>query len=204
MIRVYWLDCSALMDEAVLENALPYLGAERREKTLRLQTAERRAQSAAAGLLLRHLFGDTEHTYGTNGKPYLLGREDLFFSLSHSGKYVVCAVAECEIGVDIEPVSPIRPAVVRRCFNEAEQAWIGEDAARFTRLWTMKEAYMKLTGTGLSVPAKSITLPIPPQYGYDDKNRCYWFFPTSDIPISICANESDHMEVIVANLKDLL
>ena len=66
MIRVYWLDCSALMDETVLENALPYLGAERREKTLRLQTAERRAQSAAAGLLLRHLFGDTEYTYGIN------------------------------------------------------------------------------------------------------------------------------------------
>ena len=72
MIRVYWLDCSALKDEAVLENALPYLGAKRREKTLRLQTAERRAQSAAAGLLLRHLFGDTEYTYGINGKPHLL------------------------------------------------------------------------------------------------------------------------------------
>ena len=204
MIKVYWLDCSPLLDPAELERALPHLYEERHTKTLRLQTAERRAQSAGAGLLLRHLFGDAAYAYGVNGKPYLKEKNDLYFTLSHSKHYVICAVADCEIGADIEPSSSARPAVLRRCFSPEEQAWIGEDPKRFARLWTMKEAYMKLTGTGLSVPAKDIRLPIPPQENYDPTNRCYWIFPEFSVPISVCANESAHLEMIPINIKDLL
>ena len=204
MIKVYWLDCSPLLDEQEWLRALPCLGAERRAKTLRLQTAERRAQSAGTGLLLRHLFGDAEYVYGANGKPYLKDRSNCFFSISHSARYVVCAVADCEVGVDIEPISPIRPAVLRRCFTEREQVWIGDDAERFALLWTMKEAYMKLTGTGLSVPAKAIDLVIPVTPGYDARNNCHWFLPDFCIPISICAHSSAHLEMIEKTIKDLL
>lgn len=197
MIKIYWLDCSPLFDEQELARILPLLDEPRREKTLRYKTAERRAQSAGASLLLRRLFGDAEYAYGENGKPYLKDRTDLYFSLSHSDKYAVCAVADCEVGIDIEPISPARPAVLRRCFTEEEQRWIGEDAARFTRLWTMKEAYMKLTGTGLSVPAKEIALPIPPTDGYDEQNRCYWSLPDWDgLTLSLCAKRLNDMQTI--------
>lgn len=204
MIRVYWLDCSLLFDKQELTRVLPYLDAERRKKTLRLKTAERQAQSAGAGLLLRHIFGETEYTYGKNGKPYLKGRSDLYFSLSHSERYVVCAVSDSEIGVDIEPVSPIRPAVMHRCFTPEEQAWIGNDPERFTRLWTMKEAYMKLTGSGLSVPAKNILLPIPPKVGKDAQLNCYWSFPKLDLICSVCTQKNQAMKRISVNVKDLL
>ena len=204
MIKVYWLDCSPLFDEQNLARDLPYLCAERRTKTLRLQTAERRAQSAGAGLLLRRLFGDAEYEYGENGKPYLKGGNLPYFSLAHSDHFVVCAVDNSPIGIDIEPLSPIRPAVLRRCFSEKEQAWIGDNSERFTRLWTMKEAYMKMTGTGLSVPAKEINLFIPVASGYDKQNDCHWFFPEFCFPVSVCANSPVHPEMIEETIKDLL
>jgi len=201
MIKVYWLDCTPLFDERELTRILPTLDETRREKTLRYKTAERRAQSAGAGLLLRHIFGDTAYVFGENGKPYFKDRDDLFFSLSHSGKYVVCAVADCEIGVDLELVSPIRPAVMRRCFTPQEQAWIENDPVRFTRLWTMKEAYMKLTGTGLSVPAKEITLPTPPKDEFDEKNRCFWsLWDRNDVILSLSSERSDDWEIVPVSL----
>ena len=203
MISLYWLDCSPLYDSEELERVLPYLPEERREKTLRLKTAERRTQSAVAGLLLRHFFGDTTIVYGEHGKPYLADGSR-HFSLSHSERYVVCAVSDGEIGVDIEPISPIRPAVLRRCFTDEEQAWIGEDNERFTRLWTMKEAYMKMTGTGLSVPAKEISLSVPVNEDYDERNRCFWRFQALPFITSVCADSSAHIEEVELNIKDLL
>ena len=203
-MKIYWLDCSSLMDETALMSTLPYLSEERREKTLRLQTEERRAQSAAVGLMLRHLFGHAEFCYGINGKPYLRDQKDQYFSISHSGKYVVCAVADCEIGVDIEPILPIRPAVKQRCFTAEEQQWIGEDATRFTRLWTMKEGYMKLTGTGLSVPAKKIILSMPPHDGYDSTNNCYWsLVDINHIPVSICSEKPGSAILEELTLREL-
>ena len=197
MIRVYYGDCSPLFDRQKLTRVLPLLNQPRRTKTLRYKTAERRAQSAGAGLMLRHLFGDAEYAYGENGKPYLKGRDDLYFSLSHSDRYVVCAVADCEVGVDIEPVSSIRPAVLRRCFTSEEQDWIGTDPERFIRLWTMKEAYMKLTGTGISVPAKDIPLPVPPADGLDAGGQCCWSLLSREgLMISLCSQSSDKVEMI--------
>ena len=39
------------------------------------------------------------------GRPYFLNREDISFSLSHSGEYAVCAVStEGNVGVDIEKI----------------------------------------------------------------------------------------------------
>lgn len=201
MIKVYWLDCSPLFDEQKLTCVLPHFDEQRQAKTMRYKTIEHRAQSAGAGLLLHRLFGATEYEYGENGKPYLKGRNDLYFSLSHSDRYVVCAVSDCEVGVDIEPLSPVRPAVLRRCFTPKEQEWIGEDAARFARLWTMKEAYMKLTGTGLSVPAKEIHLPIPPSNGMDEINQCYWSLLERDgFLLSLASKQFDDCEIIPHSL----
>lgn len=205
MINVYYLDCSALCNAQELTRILPLLDETRREKTQRYKIAERQAQSAGAGLLLRYLFGDADYAYGKNGKPYLRDRQNLFFSLSHSEHHLVCAVADTEIGVDIEPVSTLRPAVMRRCFTREEQEWIGDDATRFSRLWTMKEAYMKWTGSGLSVPANEILLPLPPQDGPDLGNRCAWtLLELHHIPITVCTGQPMACRIETADLSQLI
>ena len=204
MTKLYMVDCSPLYNEQELNRVLPYLSPSRREKVERLQVAEKKAQSVAAGLLLRHLFGDVEYVYGENGKPYLAGENVPFFSLSHSGKYVVCGVSDYEIGVDVEAVSPIRLAVLRRCFTEEEQNWIGDDPKRFTWLWTMKEAYIKMTGTGLSVPAKEVSVPFVECA--DLGNVYFHSFWEGSFAISICGGRkaNEYIEKIYLDLNQLL
>ena len=203
MIRIYCTNCSALQSAQIIEQILPCLSTSRQEKVKRLATIEKQAQSTTAGLLLKHALGDVELHYGDNGKPYLTD-EGHFFNISHSGDYVVCAISDADIGVDVEGFSPVRPAVLRRCFIEDEQQWIGNDPERFFRLWTMKEAYMKLLGTGFSLPAKEIALAIPPTEGYDAAHECYWQFPDFAIPLTVCSKSADLAEIITINIKDLL
>lgn len=96
------------------------------------------------------------YVYGENGKPYLPEYPDFFFSLSHSGNYVICAVSDREIGADIQikkAQSGLRLA--KRFFHEKEQKLLshcstdGEKRETFYRLWVAKEAYIKLTGQGI-------------------------------------------------------
>ena len=38
--------------------------------------------------------------YGKHGKPYLKNYSDVYFNISHSGKYVMCAAGDMEMGVE--------------------------------------------------------------------------------------------------------
>ena len=53
----------------------------------------------------------------------------LSFSLSHSGGYAACAVSARPVGVDLEEIRPLRPALLG-ILSEEERAWMGDDAAR--------------------------------------------------------------------------
>lgn len=88
------------------------------------------------------------------GKPYLRDFPDIFFNISHCDGLVVCAVGNSEQGVDAEPIKPVRKNVVARCFSENEQKQLAVSKnpdLLFTRLWTLKESYVKFTGTGIAV-----------------------------------------------------
>ena len=46
--------------------------------------------------------------------------EEVCFNLSHSGKYVLCVVAETEIGCDIEKIKEVKWKLAKRFFSEKE------------------------------------------------------------------------------------
>ena len=81
-----------------------------------------------------------------------------------------CFGAGWAIGFDLEPVArAVDLAVADRFFSDQEVAWLGaqEELARaeaFLRLWTLKEAFIKATGKGLTqdLAAFSVT-PCPPR-----------------------------------------
>jgi 4'-phosphopantetheinyl transferase len=131
----------------------------RKDRISRHIRQEDKARSLVAGLLLREVCGvecDTQLAYGEKGKPYLLDNT-LKFNLSHSGDFVVLAVSDTEIGVDIEKIKPYNKAVAKRCFTSAELEWLSEENTNeaFYRLWTAKESIMKATGAGFSLPPQS-------------------------------------------------
>lgn len=192
-MQIYVVDCTPWLADEKIKQALPYLDHNRRSRIRRLRVPLKRAQCAAAGLLLTKVLGKDGTapllTYGANGKPYLADKPDTFFSITHSDKWVFLAVADCEIGIDAQMPRKVCPRLAARSTSPEELAWVKEDTEpHFTRLWTMKEAYLKYTGTGLTVPIRSVTLSVPPTDDYDEKNKCYWALLTYEsIPLSLCS-----------------
>ncbi len=95
----------------------------------------------------------------THGKPYAVNAE-CCFNISHSGDYVLCAVADKEIGVDIEKTRPVHKNASKRFATEPEQEYISLDPVNFFKIWVLKEAYFKCIGTGLDSKIKDITFTV--------------------------------------------
>ena len=131
--------------------------AERREQVIRFRFEKDRRLCLGAGLLLAHALRDagiSDLDLGrlSDGKPVLKNNPDVHFNLSHSGTLAVCAVSDQPVGADVERIQKPDAGVAALCFQTAEQEWINQSAApdrAFTRLWTRKESYLKLIGTGL-------------------------------------------------------
>ena len=195
-MNVYVIDCTPWLDETAVANALPYLDDKRRSRIRRLRVPLKRAQCVAAGLLLTKTLGKNGVapllSYGENGKPYLAEQADIHFSITHSDKWVFLAVADCEIGIDSQMPRKVCPRLAARSTSPEELSWVKENTEpHFTRLWTMKEAYLKYTGTGLTVPIREVMISVPPIDGYDEQNKCYWsLLSYEDVPLTVCSKNA--------------
>lgn len=111
--------------------------------------------SLMAHRLLEHAlaedWGITDAQYGRTdkGKPIITNHLRTFISLTHTRGAVAVAVSDHPVGIDAEAVGEIRPRVMENMFTEGEKEYVGDDPLRFCRVWTRKESYGKLTGTGL-------------------------------------------------------
>ena len=124
----------------------------------------------ADGLLryvLRKSFGTDQVTLCKTkaGKPYLVGREDFHFNLSHSGNWVVIAWADRAVGIDVEFLRSTenKDRLAQRFFHPQEQAYLAqargqEWAWRFFEIWTKKESYLKYLGTGIDRALNSFSV----------------------------------------------
>ena len=83
---------------------------------------------------------------GEHGKPYLQNNSDIFFNLSHSGDYVLCGIADRQIGVDIQKRHDKDVSGVKEKIHNAQDKDKDED---FFLLFSAKEAFCKCTGEGL-------------------------------------------------------
>lgn len=150
------------------------LSGQRIEKANRFRRMEDQERSLCAGLLLDYAlmrFGRREKTeeigISEHGKPVLLSCPELFFNLSHSINLVMAVTSDRPCGCDVEEVRKAVAGVSRRFFCEEECQEIfscpeGVQRDRmFTRFWTMKESYVKMTGTGLTIPLDSFRILLP-------------------------------------------
>lgn len=170
MIQVYIADTDALSHPETFRHYMDRIDETRREKVWQCRKEEDRKRSLLAGYLIQvgmkercvkesGGLADTaplslSYAYGENGKPYFSDYPQIKFSLSHSENYVVAAFDVEEIGIDIQYRKQLRFHMAERFFSPEDKALLdklgeNEDYLHFYRMWTVKEAYMKLTGEGL-------------------------------------------------------
>lgn len=90
---------------------------------------------AALHKLLKKMGIEEKLAVSPLGKPYLPSNVK-YVSSSHSGKYLICAIADQPVGIDIEKIRDLHPGIIERLHlseNPFEQ-------------WTLREAKIKLTG----------------------------------------------------------
>ncbi len=88
------------------------------------------------------------------GAPLLSGGHCMYVSITHSGPWAVAAAAPFSVGIDLERDEYRPPALLRYFFTPREQEWAcrGAMTERVNRLWTRKEAVVKLLGCGGRLP----------------------------------------------------
>ena len=131
--------------------AIDLLPEERRKKIARYRFEGDKIRSLIAGLLIRRATGGVPLTYGPHAKPYADG---VYFSVSHSGEIVAIVTDDHEVGLDVEQFpTEDKLKIADRFYHPAEREEVNASDDRqcaFCRIWTRKEAYLKMTGEGIS------------------------------------------------------
>lgn len=149
-----------------LESSLREISEQRREQALRFKHEQGRRLCVLAYLLLKQglreeygIMDNPVFEYNEHGKPFIVGHPEIFFNLSHCKEAVACAISDQPVGIDVESVRAYKERLGRYTMNDEEVRDIetsDQPDTTFIRLWTMKEATMKLVGTGISKDMKSV------------------------------------------------
>lgn len=233
MIHIYYMnvcDCS-------YEQSLAFYGIlteERRAKADSTTKEEIAKMRLLTGAFLQYVISKETgipvnqlvYRYGEQGKPeldydrirtgYNLDKEFYSnrkcFNLSHSGGYVVVAVSDRPVGIDIEHKTKNGLAVAKRCFCKEEYEDIlaagneKEQEQRFLEYWTMKEAYIKRSGEGMRIPLNSFCLE-KINDGLFSVEGHIWLKTMQPIAkgyqISICSTEQTDIEEVFNNMYEI-
>jgi len=145
------------------------------ERARLLKSALIRSRFIAGRGMLREILGgyldvdpaDVRIATGEQGKPFVAdGAMDLRFNLSHVDDLLVLAVATgVEVGIDIERIAVDKPVhdMARLAFSRREQEELyampaSQQIRAFYRCWVRKEACLKASGKGFSLPGNSFNI----------------------------------------------
>jgi 4'-phosphopantetheinyl transferase len=160
--------------EEIFNYFLPHISMQRKTKISRLVKKVDKDTSLMSEILIRHViseeldvesnkFNIKEDTYG---KPYSDNIQNLYFNISHSQDWIVCAISSFPVGVDIEKIRPINFIDISKLYFTSDEykliaaKKLKEQQDTFYRLWTLKESLIKANGKGLFLPLKSFSIEI--------------------------------------------
>lgn len=158
MLKVYYGHIKLVKDQQVFDKWFEKMNSERKEKILRLQNDVDKQRSLLAGILLN--FGLEKDRFA----------KKIYYSISHSGNYVICVLSNRRVGVDIE--NKFRSVfseykdermdrIAQKCLTMGEEIRFQscdeeEKVDMMMNFWTRKESYSKAIGKGLAMDFSTI------------------------------------------------
>ena len=229
-IHIWYRETESL-DSSAVRAAEATLSAEERARADRLRFPhDRRDYVVAHDLLRRSLStldplepGEWQFDVNEHGKPHVRPavpgdgsneRRALSFSLTHTRGLVACAIGfNVRVGVDVERLDRDVAAaeVAARFFAPREVAALQQcDAAsrtlRFVELWTLKEAYVKAIGLGLTQPLSALSFDLEDDaiaFTSPSSDRASWSFavfapsPSTRMAVAVCGGNRDQPGLVV-------
>ncbi|MBQ6894837.1 MAG: 4'-phosphopantetheinyl transferase superfamily protein [Clostridia bacterium] len=220
MTKVFYLDALCFSNASLFNAAIGLLPYHRKEKLRRIKNTKEKYLCVGAWLLLEKALktfpsynGDGILNKTSKGKPFFLNYDSLHFSLSHSGNIALCAVSDKKIGADIQLMGDFTVGICKKYFSQNEADYVlsapssDEKTKRFFRIWTLKEAFSKMTGDGLSGFKKFSVKPGGEVIAEGENLPEAFFkeFTIDDYKIAICTEGyEDDFEIKKLNLSEIL
>lgn len=205
MNKIYLIDTNVFNNKDIYDYWYNIMSDDRKKKIDKcLYDKDKRLLLGAGVLLYRGLkvldIKDIELEYNDYGKPYVMDNQ-IYFNISHTDHYVVCAFSDKEIGIDIEKKKEIDEQVIERICLSDEKEYIKDNALLYTQLWTMKESLLKYLGIGIMMNMHDIHIDI-------DKNVCldcpglskkiyFTNLLMKDYSITVCSEYANFSEDII-------
>lgn len=161
MFEICIVKTNTEIDENTFNYLLSFIQPEKKERILK-QRVSQNAYNMLIGELtakigIKKAFGipiaSQKFIYSGYGKPYLSDDRNIHFNISHSGEYVACVVSNKSVGIDIQRIEQYNPNVAEKVCNAQELLQIsnsGDKSSEFIKLWTQKEAVLKMYGVGIA------------------------------------------------------
>lgn len=173
MIDIYGIKIHNQIDNDIFSYLLDFISIEKQERIKRFKSFKDAQRCLFGDLLPRYAIcksmgiENSQLKIDSNkyGKPIILEPQGVHFNISHSGDWVVCAVDNKPVGIDIEYIKPTDLKIAKRFFTVDEyNDLINKDRENrikyFYILWTLKESYIKAIGKGLLIPLNSFSFRI--------------------------------------------
>ena len=147
-------------DDTVIEKMFNVADDYIKQRIQKLKNEQQKINALVGSALRKYLikkrfdlsFDDQIVGFEKNGKPFLKNHPNIHFNISHSGNFVACAVGDKPVGIDIERISKFNEKVAKYVFwdDEIQNILISnEPDVEFTKMWSKKEACVKLSGVGI-------------------------------------------------------
>ena len=158
MLKIYYGHIKLVKEQQVFDKWFEKMNSQRKEKILRCQSEVDKQRSLLAGILLNY------------GLEQDRSAKQVFYSISHSGNYVICVLSDRRVGIDIE--NKFRSVfskskeehldkIAKKCLTMGEEIRFStceeEDKVdMMMNYWTRKESYSKAIGRGLAMDFATI------------------------------------------------
>lgn len=170
MVKVYGIKIDRNMEQITFSALLENVSEEKKERIGKYRKYEDKIRCMLGDLVVRYVLHseyklrmqNIEFICNDYGKPMLKLHDNIHFSISHSGEWVICAFDDAPIGIDVEVIGNSDYGIVKRYFhkNELEEFNKKDESDKtsfFYTLWTAKESYIKMVGKGMSIPLNSFS-----------------------------------------------
>lgn len=226
MVEIFAVKLNRDMKEYEFEKLLRLVSEEKKERIQRFHRYKDSQMCLLADVLIRKIIivkcniDNYEITFikGVNGKPEINNPfSNIKFNYSHSGDWVVCAVSEVPVGIDVERIKDIDMAIAERFFSMREyedlmKLEMDKQLKYFYDLWTLKESYVKWDGRGLSISLQDFSFKIKADniiefQSEKENNNCFFkqYLIDTEYKLSVCTSEEAFCdEVDVLKLDELI